>query len=489
MFSDFGIAHLFAYLIALIHALGMLAAVHAVLTVRTAQGAIAWALSLFFMPYLTLLPYLVFGRSRFDAYIQARRLADERMHLAMTALDWRPWVEDALAASESAAYRQLPALAQLSRTPCLAHNQVRLLINGETTFAAIFAALAEARKVILVQFFIVRDDRLGRRLESLLLQRAAAGVQVYLLYDGVGSHALPNAYLKRLRDGGVQVQAFATRAGLLNRFQLNFRNHRKIVVVDGQRGFVGGHNVGDEYLGLHPPLAPWRDTHVEVQGPVVASLQESFAEDWFWATRHLPPLLLPAPAPAPATTSKPQVGMLCQLIASGPADSQETCVLLFIEAINSARERIWLTSPYFIPDEALFTALRLAVLRGVEVRLLLPSRPDHRVVYAASSLYAFEALLAGMRVFRYLPGFLHQKVMLIDHCLATVGSANLDNRSFRLNFEITLLTLDQGFAEQVAQMLEDDFSQSRELHAADQQTLHRLQHLGMRVARLFSPIL
>ncbi|MGV8842072.1 MAG: cardiolipin synthase [Pseudomonas sp.] len=485
MFSDFGIAHLFAYLIALIHAVGMLAAVHAVLTVRTAQGSIAWALSLFFMPYLTLLPYLVFGRSRFDAYIQARRLADEHMHLAMTALDWRPWIEEAMAASESKTYQPLPALAQLSRTPCLANNQVRLLINGEATFAAIFAALAEAREVILVQFFIVRDDHLGRRLESLLLQRAAAGVQVYLLYDGVGSHALPHTYLQRLRDGGVEVQAFATRAGLLNRFQLNFRNHRKIVVVDGQRGFVGGHNVGDEYLGLHPPLAPWRDTHVEVQGPVVASLQESFAEDWFWATRRLPPLLLPPPQHGFA----PHAGMLCQLIASGPADSQETCVLMFIEAINSARERIWLTSPYFIPDEALFTALRLAVLRGVEVRILLPSRPDHRVVYAASSLYAFEALLAGMRVFRYLPGFLHQKVMLIDQRLATVGSANLDNRSFRLNFEITLLTLDQAFAGQVAQMLEDDFSQSRELHAADQKSLHRLQRLGMRVARLFSPIL
>jgi len=485
MFSDFGITHLFAYLIAFIHAVGMLAAVHAVLTVRTAQGSIAWALSLFFMPYLTLLPYLVFGRSRFDAYIQARRLADEQMHLAMNALDWRPWIEEAMAASESTIYQPLPALAQLSRTPCLANNQVHLLINGEATFAAIFAALAEAREVILVQFFIVRDDHLGRRLESLLLQRAAAGVQVYLLYDGVGSHSLPHTYLQRLRDGGVQVQAFATRAGLLNRFQLNFRNHRKIVVVDGQRGFVGGHNVGDEYLGLHPPLAPWRDTHVEVQGPVVASLQESFAEDWFWATRRLPPLLLPPRQHVFA----PHAGMLCQLIASGPADAQETCVLMFIEAINSARERVWLTSPYFIPDEALFTALRLAVLRGVEVRLLLPSRPDHRVVYAASSLYAFEALLAGIRVFRYLPGFLHQKVMLIDHRLATVGSANLDNRSFRLNFEITLLTLDHDFAEQVAQMLEGDFSQSRELEATDQKSLHRLQHLGRRVARLFSPIL
>jgi len=478
---EFGIPHLFSYLIAVIHGLGMLAAVHAVLTVRTAQGAIAWALSLFFVPYLTLLPYLVFGRSRFDAYIEARRQADEEMRRAVAKLNWRPWVEDALAARAAPLYRVLRSLPRLSRMPGLAHNQVRLLIDGEATFAAIFAALAEARQVILVQFFIIHDDTLGRRLQELLLARAAAGVQVYLLYDRVGSHALPRAYGERLRAGGVRVQAFATRSGLLNRFQLNFRNHRKIVVVDGLRGFVGGLNVGDEYLGRQPPLAPWRDTHVEVRGPVVACLQESFAEDWFWATRQLPPLLLPE--------ARPQGEMLCQVIASGPADPQETCALLFVDAVHSARERIWITSPYFIPDEALFAALRLAVLRDVEVRILLPARPDHRVVYAASSLYAFEALRAGVRVFRYLPGFLHQKVMLIDQSIAAVGSANLDNRSFRLNFEITLLTLDRGFAGEVAQMLDEDFRQSRELLAADHKNLHRLQQLGMRVARLISPIL
>ena len=230
-----------------------------------------------------------------------------------------------------------------------------------------------------------------------------------------------------------------------------------------------------------PPLAPWRDTHVEVRGPVVACLQESFAEDWFWATRQMPPLLLPA--------AYPGSGMLCQVITSGPADAQETGSLLFVEAIHAARERIWITSPYFVPDEALFSALRLAVLRGVDVRILLPARPDHRVVYAASSLYAFEALRAGVRVFRYLPGFLHQKVMLIDRGACAIGSANLDNRSFRLNFEITLLTVDDEFAAQVAQMLEEDFARSRELASADRRKVHRLQQLAMRVARLISPIL
>ncbi|MGC5701729.1 cardiolipin synthase [Pseudomonas sp. NFXW11] len=473
--------HPFGYLIALLHLLGLIAAIHAVFTVRTAQGAIAWALSLMFIPYLTLIPYLVFGRSTFDAYIQARRQANLEMHKAISALNWRPWVEEALTARASQAYAALRAMPKLGRMPCLANNQVRLLINGDATFEAIFNAIRRAHKAVLIQFFIIHDDELGRRLQRLLLQKAAEGVEIHLLYDRIGSHSLPASYVQPLRDAGVQVHAFATRSGWLNRFQVNFRNHRKIVVVDGMLGFVGGHNVGDEYLGMKPPLTPWRDTHIQVSGPVVACLQESFAEDWFWAARQLPPLILP--------DTYPDGGVLCQLLASGPADAYETCSLFFVEAIHAATERVWITSPYFIPDEAVFAALRLAVLRDVDVRILLPSRPDHRIVYAASSLFAFEAVRAGVRVFRYQPGFLHQKVVLIDNEISAIGSANLDNRSFRLNFEVMLLTVDDDFATEVEQMLEADFARAREVAREDSRQTHRLQQLGMRVARLISPIL
>ncbi|MNF27736.1 Major cardiolipin synthase ClsA [compost metagenome] len=478
---DFFGPHLFAYLIALIHSLGTIAAIHAVLTVRTAQGSIAWALSLVFIPYLTLIPYLVFGRSTFDAYIKARRQANEEMRKAITDLNWRPWIEEALTARASKAYTSLRAMPKLGRMPCLANNQLRLLINGQATFEAIFEAIRHAREAVLIQFFIIHDDHLGRRLQTLLLEKAAQGVAVYLLYDRVGSHSLPRSYVQALRDAGVNVKAFATRSGWLNRFQVNFRNHRKIVVVDGVQGFVGGHNVGDEYMGAKAPLSPWRDTHVGVCGPVVACMQESFAEDWFWAARALPPLILPQ--------SYPDEGVLCQLLASGPADPYETCSLFFVEAIHAATERVWITSPYFIPDEAVFAALRLAVLRGVDVRILLPSRPDHRIVYAASSLYAFEAVRAGVRVYRYRPGFLHQKVVLIDSEISAIGSANLDNRSFRLNFEVMLLTVDSAFAGEVEHMLNDDFALASEIDKDEGQETHRLQQLGMRIARLISPIL
>ncbi|WP_412462364.1 cardiolipin synthase [Pseudomonas sp. SC11] len=478
---DYHSPYFFGYLLGLIHLLGIGAALHAVFTVRTAQGAIAWAMSLLFIPYLTLIPYLVFGARSFYAYIQARRQANQEMHVAMANLNWRPWVEEALAARESVSYVALRAMPKLGRMPCLANNEVKLLINGTTTFEAIFAAIERASDTVLVQFFIIHDDALGQRLQQLLLRKAAEGVKIYVLFDQVGSHALPSRYSQVLREGGVQIQAFSSKRGWFNRFQVNFRNHRKIVVVDGLVGFLGGHNVGDEYVGAHPRLSPWRDTHVQVSGPVLACLQESFAEDWYWATRELPPLILP--------DAYPEDGVLCQVLATGPADPQETCQLFFVEAIQSATRRIWITSPYFVPDEAVVAALRLAVLRGVDVRILIPSRPDHRIVYAASSLFAFEAVRAGVRIFRYQPGFVHQKVILVDDDVSAVGSANMDNRSFRLNFEITLLTIDRAFADQVEAMLLRDFEQSREVTAEDIRDTHRLQQLGMRIARLISPIL
>ena len=481
MCMDYHSPYFFGYLIGLIHLLGVIAALHAVFTVRTAQGAIAWAMSLLFIPYFTLIPYLVFGSRTFDPDLQPRRQATPALHGASASRHRRPGVEEALTARNSESYAALRAMPKLGRMPCLANNQVSLLIDGQATFDAIFKAIEAAHDTVLIQFFIIHDDGIGRELKALLLRKAAEGVKIYVLFDSVGSHALPSAYIQSLREGGVNIRAFATRRGWFNRFRVNFRNHRKIVVVDGMLGFMGGHNVGDEYLGGNPRLSPWRDTHVQVSGPVLACLQESFAEDWYWAARQLPPLILP--------DTYPDNGVLCQVLASGPADPQETCSLFFVDAIHAARERLWITSPYFIPDEAVSAALRLAVLRGVDVRILIPSRPDHRIVYAASSLFAFEAVQAGVRMFRYGPGFLHQKVVLVDNEVSAIGSANLDNRSFRLNFEIMLLTVDLAFAAQVEAMLQHDFDQAREITPEDSQQTRRLQQLGMRIARLISPIL
>ncbi|MGF7130600.1 cardiolipin synthase [Paraburkholderia sp. EB58] len=471
-----------APLVALAHILGVIAACHAILNTRTSQGAVAWAVSLVAMPYLTVVPYLFLGRSKFQGYADARRIENESLR---TQAHPRAWDEHASSAghpTEELGHQLVRSLTHLGGMPFLPGNSVRTLVNGEATFAAILDAIDQARSYIIVQFFIVRDDALGEMLKDALLAKAAQGVRIYFLYDSIGSFDLPHRYVNTLRAAGVEVHPFATHRRFVNRFQLNFRNHRKIVSVDGERAFVGGHNVGVEYLGAKPPLSPWRDTHIEVRGPVVASIQFVFTEDWYWATQTLPPFDMPEYVPNGE-------GMHCIVMPTGPADKQETCSLFFVEAINAARERIWITTPYLVPDEAVFSALRLAVLRGVDVRILIPSRRDHYVVFEASKLYAYDSVRAGIRIFRYRPGFLHQKVVLIDNVAAAVGSANLDNRSFRLNFEIMVLTVDRGFAAEVEAMLLRDFAEAYEIDRSEYRQAPALRRVAMHVARLFSPIL
>ena len=470
-------------LLAIIHMLGLVAACHAILNTRTSQGAIAWAVSLATMPYLTLVPYLFLGRSKFAGYADARRLRNETLRSRAHAPEWDELVSAGAWPSDELGARAIRTFARLGGMPLVPGNAVRTLVNGEATFSAIFDAIERAQDYVIVQFFIVHADALGDMLKDVLLECAKRGVRVYFLYDSIGSFDLPASYVRALQEGGVEVHPFSTKRHFVNRFQLNFRNHRKIVVVDGQRAFVGGHNVGIEYLGANPRLSPWRDTHIEMRGPAVANVQFAFTEDWYWATQQLPGSEPP--------TVVPQEGddMYCLVIPTGPADRQETCSLFFVEAINAAKKRVWITTPYLVPDEAVFSALRLAVLRGVDVRIMIPSRRDHYVVFEASTLYAFDALRAGIRIFRYKPGFLHQKVVLIDDVAAAIGSANLDNRSFRLNFEIMVLTVHRGFAAEVEAMLLLDFEQTFEIDRSEYRDAPAWRKITMHLARLFAPIL
>ena len=466
---------LISFVVLLLHAAGVVAAIHALMHTRTPQGAVAWVFGLVLLPYFTLLPYLFLGSKRFSGYAELHhsRLArlrqlDDPVQLALSA-EYPPHI----------GAQRYQAISKMLGVPFLSGHRLRLLINGAASFEAMFAAIAGAEHYVLVQFFIIHDDALGRRLQAALLERAAAGVSVHVLYDGVGSHDLPATYGEILRAGGVHIHRFATRRWR-NRFQLNFRNHRKVVVVDGWRGFVGGLNVGEEYLGHKPPLAPWRDTHMELQGPAVADLQLAFDENWQWITGQPLTLLAPRASGGEATS---------MVAATGPADAQETCSLFFVQAIHAARHRLWLTTPYLVPDSAVNAALQLAIFRGVDVRILIPAIPDHRTVFLASTLYAHESVRAGIRVFRYQPGFTHQKVLLIDDDTAAVGSMNLDNRSLRLNFEITALNIDTAFAAEVEQMLVADFEQAVEIDVSDYDQLHYLYKVLIHVARLLSPVL
>jgi cardiolipin synthase len=459
------------------HLAGFLTSIKSIMETRTAQGAIAWAVSLNTFPYIAVPAFWIFGRSRFSGYVSLRR--EELMKTNPVA---RKLAEDlARERLDSTPHGAGPHLAEyLAKLPFTTHNDATLLIDGEATFSAIFEAIETAKDYILVQFFIIRDDGLGRRLKESLLAKAKAGVRCYVLFDEIGSGRL-KAYSAELRDGGVHIAPFNSTQGKANRLQLNFRNHRKIVIADGRVAFVGGHNAGDDYLGLHPRLTPWRDTHVKVEGPVVQCVQVCWLEDWHWATRQIPALTW---EPARAA----EAGAAALSLPSGPADALETATLFFVHAIGFAKKRLWIASPYFVPDEQFITALQLAALRGVDVRILTPKNPDHVLVMLSAYSYLPQTEPVGIKWFRYRHGFMHQKVMLIDDDYCTIGTANFDNRSFRLNFELTMVFYNAVLAGQVAAMLEHDFAGSEPAAASEYLDASAWFRLKVRVARLLAPI-
>lgn len=453
--------------------------VFAVHDTRTPQGAIAWAISLITFPVVTLPMYWIFGRTKFHGYIDAMRVGKEEFDHLIGDTHSVPTVKSIAERKQPHAPRTV--FETLSRIPFLGGNDLELLVNGEKTFDAICAGIEKAEKYVLIQFYIVHDDTLGKRLQELLIRKAKQGVRISFLYDEVGCHTTPAAYWDALKQANVDARPFHTTKGRGNRFQLNFRNHRKIVVVDGHTAYVGGHNVGNEYLGISDIFDGWRDTHMRITGPAVLGVQVSFGKDWYWAAQDI--LDLDLSMPIHSGTAE------VMALGTGPEDPLESCSLMFIRAIEAAQDRFWIASPYFVPDSAVMKALQLAAMRGVDVRIMLPMKPDHKLVYLAGFACLKELDLPGIRVYRYNAGFLHQKVFLADTILAGVGTANLDNRSFRLNFEITMLIEDTPFCKQIEQMFINDFDNCIETGPDEYDGKNLMYKTAIKFARLLSPIL
>lgn len=461
----------------LMRLVGAATAVSALMRTRTPQGTLAWIAALVFAPWVSVPAYFVFGRSRFRNYVTARRGDRNALRKQLGDIAKRLDNPSPPASDDRGAVR---AVETLARMPYAKGNRVDLLVDGEATFASLFEGIDAAERTLVVQFYIVRDDEIGRALRDRLIAKAQAGVDVYFLYDAIGSYLLGHDYVKAMREAGVRVAVFRSTRGL-GRLQVNFRNHRKIVVADGRVGWVGGHNVGDEYLGRGDRA--WRDTHLRIEGPAALKLQLTFAEDWHWSTGETLDLGWST------RESEPDDGAPVLVIASGPADRLETASLLVQQLISCATERVWISSPYFVPDQATVHSLQLAVLRGVEVRLLLPDKADSLVVDLASHAALPPVLKAGVRVWRYEAGFLHSKTLLVDNHLAAVTTVNLDNRSFRLNFEVTALVDDEAFAADVAAMFEADFERSVELDEDAFESRAFAYRAAARAAHLASPVL
>jgi cardiolipin synthase len=445
--------------------------------VRTSQGAIAWVLSLLMVPFVAIPLYWLLGRRRFSREIGGRRAKDSRLAALAVGMMERLRRYEVDIPDDDAFERAARILGGL---PFTRGNRLELLIDGEETFDNIFETIRSAKKHLCVNFFIVKSDTLGIRFQQALIERARAGVRVFFLFDEFGSYKLPRRYLRELKAAGVECHSFGVNRFWWSRLQLNFRNHRKIVVADGEVALIGGLNVGDEYLGRDARFGGWRDTHLAMRGPVVQAVQLVFLEDWFWASNSMPEL--------DWETRLEETDQIAAVIPTGPADPADSWQLVVAEAANTSRQRLWIASPYFVPDEGVLTALQAAAIRGVDVRILIPERADHLLVWLSAFSYFEESIPYGVRIFRYQRGFLHQKVMLVDHRLAAVGSANLDNRSFRLNFEITGFSPDPAFVDEVARMLEADFEASVEARVEDFSAKPFLFRAACRVARLMAPV-
>jgi cardiolipin synthase len=375
-------------------------------------------------------------------------------------------------------------LKNLPDSPITKCNETTILTNASDTYEAIMRELEIADNHIHMEYYTIRSDNIGKQFQRLLIKKALQGVKVRLIYDGVGSYELDKQFLAELKEAGVEFRSFLPPWFALFDKRINYRNHRKIVIVDGKVGFVGGINIGDEYLGHDPRMGFWRDTHIRIKGDAAYYLQHTFLRDWDFvsgerlteAVRYFPPHDCPW---------HEQV----QIISSGPDTNWDGILEMFFAALTSATRRIYITSPYFIPDTSIAIALKTAALSGVDVRVILPGVADSKFVKWASLSYVDELMQAGVRFYQYKQGFVHAKVMIIDRLFATVGTANMDMRSFFSNFELNAVMFDEKTIDRLEVDFVNDIKHSKEMISSEFEQRSRFQKSMEVFARLLSPLL
>lgn len=364
-------------------------------------------------------------------------------------------------------------------------NTVELFTDGKEKFTQLFKDIEESIDHIHLQYYIIKKDQLGKKLIEVLIKKAKEGVKIRVLYDGFGSRGLNKQFFKELRDAGGEVAVFFPSIFQFINLRLNYRNHRKLVIVDGKTGYLGGFNVGNEYLGLDPKFGYWRDLHIRVQGTTVHDIQSRFILDWNQASNaHKIPY---KPNYFPVPISNGDVGM--QIVTSGPDSNCEHIKNGYIKMISIAKKSVLIQTPYLIPDKSLLDALLIACFSGLEVKIMIPNKPDHMGIYWATFCFIGQLLKAGAKVFIYENGFIHAKTLVVDKEISSIGSANFDVRSFKLNFEVNAFLYDEEIAQSLTKAFMEDVKVSRELTLNQYQKRPRLVRFKESIFKLLSPIL
>jgi cardiolipin synthase len=439
----------------------------------------AWILVLIFVPVLGVVLFWFLGRDRMRRPVRDRSRASAdvrgRIHVRLSGQFDHALLERRLARQPEEQRGVMRLASTLGKMGIVAGNDVRVLVGAEEKIGALIEAIHAARDHVHLEYYIFKGDATGRRVIDALLRAIERGVHVRLLYDGFGSVGL-RRHLRALIKAGGHAAPFFPLSLLRRAWTVNLRNHRKLAVIDGEVGFAGGINVGDMFL-------PWRDVHLRVEGPVVAELAAVFVADWYLATR----LDLVDACFFPSVETRGDATV--QIMQSGPDESAEAIHHLYFAAIASSRERVYLTTPYFVPDRAMSVALRTAALRGVEVRLIVPRRSNHLVTFHAGRSFYDELLSAGVHVHEYVPGMVHTKAMVVDGRFASVGSANLDVRSFRLNFELVAVLYEREGVERLEALFLEDLEKTEEVDLASWRRRPVVTKVKEGLGRLMSPLL
>lgn len=453
---------------------------------KNASSTWAWLMVLFFMPVLGFLLYLIFGRNLTNQKIftwdTKSRLGVEQAvnaQLAIIEEDHLPFKQEVLKQYKDLYYMHLKHNDAIYSQ----NNLVDLYTDGKDKFSALIEDLENAKDHIHLLYYIIRHDQLGTKIANVLIKKAKEGVEVRLLYDDMGSRSLSRSFIKRLEAANIQVGAFFPPKIPKINFKINFRNHRKLAIIDGKIGYIGGFNIGDEYLGKSEKFGYWRDTHLRIQGDAVKMMQIRFILDWNQASRNH----IEYDDRYFIGGEKGDVGV--QIVSSGPDQQWEQIKYGYIKMIMSAKESVYIQTPYFIPDESLMDALRIAALSGVKIKIMIPNKPDHMFVYWATLSSIGELLNEGAEVYIYQNGFLHAKTIVVDEKLSSVGTANIDVRSFRLNFEVNAFLYDIDIAKKLVEAFEKDVLLSTQMT----KSLYEKRSIGIRfkesISRLLSPIL
>lgn len=473
-----------------LYAFAGLVGIRILLENRTPAKTTGYLITLLLFPAAGLFIYFFFGGAiRRRRRIRFKKAGDQEFYQSKAREIWKTSRKNLLLfRKKMGPFRKLAYLMLRDELFALsAANKVQLLINGETKFPVLLQKIKEARHHIHLEYYILENDVIGNELATLLAQKSKEGVLVRLLYDDFGAQSFARTLKTMLRESGVDIRPFYRTYWGGRAYRINHRNHRKIVVIDGKIGFVGGINISDKYTntpGQENQKIYWRDTHLLLEGPCVNYLQNLFLLDWKFASRKN--LLA---EPQWFGTRKYKSNQLVQVIASGPDQLRPSILMAYLQAIYSAHKRCYITTPYLIPDEALVLALQQAALRGVDVRILVPDYSDSKIVNAAARSYYETLLSCGVKIYVYERGFIHAKSMLVDELLSIVGTANMDLRSFTLNFEVSALVYDSLTNQQLSENFESDFKDSRILHLEQWRQRPSYIKLGESIARLLAPLL